>query len=99
MAWLTEAGIAGISEGDIFSGFCRRCVEIGMPLSRCIMFIVTLHPVHEGRLYQWDYGAADLRLLEYGRTDPDALAASGASPSDNEALNRWRRSPFYRMLQ
>ena len=98
-AWLTEAGIAGISEGDIFSGFCRRCVEIGMPLSRCIMFIDTLHPVHEGRLYQWDYGAADLRLLEYGRTDPDALAASGASPSDNEALNRWRRSPFYRMLQ
>jgi class 3 adenylate cyclase len=41
-AWLTEAGIAGISEGDIISGFCRRCVETGMPLGRCIMFIDTL---------------------------------------------------------
>src|ERR1700691_4715756 len=98
-AWLTEAGIAGISEGEIISGFCARCVEAGLPLGRCIMFIDTLHPVHEGRLYQWDFGVADLRLLEYGRTDPDALAASGSSPNDNEALKRWRRSPFYRMLQ
>jgi len=98
-AWLTEAGIAGISEGEIISGFCARCVEAGLPLGRCIMFIDTLHPVHEGRLYQWDFGVADLRLLEYGRTDPDALAASGSSPEDNEALKRWRRSPFYQMLQ
>jgi adenylate cyclase len=98
-AWVTEAGIAGRSEADIVSGFCGRCVAAGVPLSRTAMFIDTLHPVHEGRLYQWDHGAAELRLLEYGRTDPDALAASGASPNDNEALNRWRRSPFYQMLQ
>src|ERR1700689_2411997 len=98
-AWLTEAGIAGISEGEIISGFCARCVEAGSPLGRCIMFIDTLHPVHEGRLYQGDCGAAELRLLEYGRTDPDARAASGASLNDNEGLKRWRRSPFYRMLQ
>jgi adenylate cyclase len=98
-AWVTEAGVAGRSEADIVSGFCGRCVAAGVPLSRTAMFIDTLHPVHEGRLYQWDHGVAELRLLEYGRTDPDALAASGASSNDNEALERWRRSPFYQMLQ
>jgi adenylate cyclase len=98
-AWLTEAGIAGVSEGDIVSSFCGRCVAAGMPLGRTALFIDTLHPVHEGRLYQWDCGAAELRLLEYGRTDPDVLAASGSSPGDNEAVERWRRSPFYQMLQ
>jgi adenylate cyclase len=97
--WLTEAGIAGTSEADIITAFCGRCVAAGLPLGRCIAFIDTLHPVHEGRLYQWDHGAADLRLLEYGRTDPAALAASGSSASDNQALDRWRRSPFYRMLE
>ena len=98
-AWLTEAGLAGASEGDIVSGFCRRCVAAGLPLGRANIFIDTLHPVHEGRLYQWDHGAAELRLLEYGRTDPAVLAASGASPAELEAAERWRRSSFYRLLQ
>lgn len=96
-AWLTEAGIAGTSEADIVSGFCDRCVATGLPLGRCAMFIDTLHPVHEGRLYQWDRDATGLRLLEYGRTDPAVLEASGSS--DNEAVDRWRRSPFFQMLQ
>ena len=41
----------------------------------------------------------NLPLLEYGRTSPAALAASGADPKDVEAAERWRRSPFYQMLQ
>jgi adenylate cyclase len=98
-AWLTEAGIAGTSEADIVSGFCRRCVAADLPLGRGSVFIDTLHPVHEGRLYQWDVGAAELRLLEYGRTDPTVLAASGASPAEMEAAERWRRSSFYRLRQ
>jgi adenylate cyclase len=96
-AWLIEAGIAGTSEADIVIGFCERCTAAGVPLGRCAMFIDTLHPVHEGRLYQWDRGAADLRLLEYGRTDPEVLEASGSA--DTGAMDRWRRSPFYQMLQ
>src|SRR5262249_41625370 len=77
-AWLTQAGLAGASETDIVSGFCDRCVAAGLPLARALLFIDTLHPVHEGRLFRWGYG--DSPLLEYGRTNLDALAASGAAP-------------------
>jgi adenylate cyclase len=52
-AWLTEAGLAGASEADIVTGFCDRCVAAGIPLGRAHVFIDTLHPVHEGRLFRW----------------------------------------------
>src|SRR5580658_10007325 len=98
-AWLIQAGLAGTSETDIVSGFCDRCVAAGLPLGRAQLFIDTLHPVHEGRLFRWGLGPNEPTLLEYGRTDPAALAASGADPKDVEAAERWRRSPFYLMLQ
>jgi adenylate cyclase len=97
--WLAQAGIAGTAETDIFSGFCDRCVSAGVPLARGNGFIDTLHPVHEGRLFRWGQDPAESSLLEYGRTSPDLLAASGADPKDVDAAERWRRSPFYRMLQ
>jgi adenylate cyclase len=53
----------------------------------------------EGRLFRWGYSPAETPLLEYGRTSPDALAASGFNPRDVETAERWRRSPHYRMLQ
>jgi adenylate cyclase len=85
-AWLTQAGLTGTSESGIVSGFCERCVAAGLPLARAQVLIDTLHPVHEGRLFRW-------------RTSADALAASGSDPRDVESADRWRRSPFYRMLQ
>jgi len=97
--WLTQAGLAGASETDIVSGFCDRCVAAGLPLARALLFIDTLHPVHEGRLLRWGYGPDESPLLEYGRTSPDALAASGAGPQDVEMAERWRNSPHYKMLQ
>jgi adenylate cyclase len=98
-AWLTQAGLADTPETAIVSGFCDRCVAAGLPLGRSLLFIDTLHPVHEGRLFRWGYGPAENPLLEYGRTSPDALAASGSNPRDVETAERWRRSPHYRMLQ
>ena len=38
-------------------------------------------------------------MVEYGRTSPDGLAATGFDPKDVQAAERWRHSPFYRMLQ
>jgi hypothetical protein len=83
-AWLTQAGLAGTLEIDILSGFCERCVAAGLPLARALLFVDTLHPVHEGRLVRWGYGASESPLLEYGRTSTDALAASGSEPRDVE---------------
>jgi len=97
--WLTQAGLAGMPETDIVSGFCDRCVAAGLPLARTTALIDTLHPVHEGRLFRWGYGPTESALLEYGRTSPDGLAASGFDPKDVQAANRWQHSPFYRMLQ
>jgi adenylate cyclase len=83
----------GMSETDIVSGFCDRCVVAGLPFDRGQVFIDTLHPVHEGRLFRWGFGATESALIEYGRTNPEAL--SGSDPKALEAIERWRRSPFY----
>jgi adenylate cyclase len=98
-AWLTQAALAGTSETDIVSGFCERCVAAGVPIARALLFIDTLHPVHEGRLFRWGYGPAESPLLEYGRTNTDALATSGSELLDVEQAERWRSSPHYKMVQ
>jgi adenylate cyclase len=63
-----------------------------------MVLIDTLHPVHEGRLFRWG-DPKQSPLLEYGRTSPDGLAAGGFDPKDVAAAERWRNSPFYRLLQ
>jgi len=97
--WLTQAGLAGTSEPDIVSGFCERCVAAGLPLGRAQVFIDTLHPVHEGRLFRWGHDPSEAPLMDYGRTSPDPLAPSGSYPLDPVAAERWQLSPFYKMLQ
>jgi adenylate cyclase len=97
--WLTQAGLAGTSESDIVSGFCDRCVGAGLPLGRAQVFIDTLHPVHEGRLFRWGHDPSEAPLVDYGRTTLDPLAPSGSYPLDEVAAERWRESPFYKMLQ
>jgi adenylate cyclase len=98
-AWLAQAGLAGMAETDIVSGFCERCVAAGLSLHRVHVLIDTLHPVHEGSLFRWGYTASESQLLEYGRTNAAVLAASGAGTKEVEAAERWKTSPFYSMLQ
>jgi adenylate cyclase len=93
-AWLTQAGLAGTPETDIVNGFCERCVAGDLPVARAHVFIDTLHPVHEGRLFRWGHAPNELALQEYGRTGQD-----GGTAEDALATARWQKSPFYRMLQ
>jgi adenylate cyclase len=97
--WLTEAGLAGTPETDIVTRFCDHCVATGIPLGRAHVFIDTLHPVHEGRLFRWGYGRDEPRMHEYGRTGFEGLDASAAVFLDAQATEVWERSPFYSMLQ
>jgi adenylate cyclase len=97
--WLTQAGLAGTPETDVVSVFCDRCVAAGVPLGRAHVFIDTLHPIHEGRLFRWGYGTNESPVHEYGRTSLESLDESGPVPLDVQATGVWRRSPFYNMLQ
>jgi adenylate cyclase len=100
-AWVTEAGLEGTSDADIFFGFCDRCLAAGIPLDRAHLFIDTLHPVHEGRLFRWGFGN-ETPIYEYGRTSLEGIDLSVDSASsllDQQATDTWRRSPFFSMLK
>ena len=100
-AWLARAGLAGVSELALVTGFCERVVAAGVPVARAQVFIDTLDPVHEGRLFRWGHDASLPLEQGYGRTSQ--IIASGASepafmPPEAHA-EAWRSSPFYRMRE
>jgi len=98
-AWLTQAGLAGTPENEIFSVFCDRCLTAGIPIGRAHSFIDTLDPVYEGRLFRWGYSPSESGVVQYGRTTLDRLDLSGSASLDEQATYVWRRSAHYAMLQ
>ena len=89
-AWVTAAGLAGAAEPDLLRGFCERAVAARLPLARALVLIDTLHPVHEGRVFQWRREPApdERTVIEYGRTSEGSEHAAS-----------WRRSPFRHLLE
>ena len=85
-SWLAKVGLEGRPETALLDGFCQRALAVGLPLSRALMFIDTLHPIHEGRAFRWDRETPETTVTEYGPT------------SAGEAAERWRANPFFRML-
>ncbi|WP_137390237.1 adenylate/guanylate cyclase domain-containing protein [Rhodoligotrophos defluvii] len=86
--WLVTASLSGRPEVELMRGFCDRCRSHGLPLSRGLIFIDTLHPIFEGRGVRWDeHGLSEAELIEYGRTN------------EGEAAANWRRTPFYWLLE
>ncbi len=84
--WLAKAGLEGRTETALVEGFCSRAIAGGLPLARAILFIDTLHPIHEGRAFRWERDKPEATLTEYGRT------------AEGEAAERWRTNPFFHML-
>jgi adenylate cyclase len=85
---IIEAGLAGLPEPDLVGIFCDQMAAAGLPISRAMVLIDTLHPVHEGRAFRWQRDEAPaVPVVEYGRTD------------HGEAAENWRRSPFYCLVQ
>jgi adenylate cyclase len=86
--WIIRRGLEGAAEPDLLRAFCEKCGTVGLPIDRALMFIDTLHPVHEGRIFFWrNDGAKEEAVREYGRSD------------QGEAAQSWQRSPFYHLLQ
>jgi adenylate cyclase len=101
-AWLAKAGLRGESEAALVNGFCERAVAAGLPISRALVLIDSLHPIYEGRLVRWGHDPSEPVVQEYGRTSLQEgvsdlqLSSGGEQP---EATARWRASPFFRMSQ
>src|SRR5262245_24522446 len=87
--WLVEAGLAGVTENERLRGCCERAAAAGLPLSRAIVVVDTLHPIHEGRVFRWRLVQTEEReVVEYGRLSEDPQAAES-----------WMRSPFRHLLE
>ncbi len=88
MNWLVSQGLTGLPENDLIRGFCERCCAEGVPVSRGMVFIDTLHPIFEGRGFRWnDAETNESDVFEYGSTN------------EGEAAEAWRSSIFYHMLE
>jgi adenylate cyclase len=86
--WLVGQSLTGLPENDLLRGFCERCCAGGLALSRGLVAIDTLHPIFEGHGVRWNDGATnEADTFEYGST------------SEGEALEKWRRSVFFHMLE
>jgi adenylate cyclase len=87
--WLIRRGLEGTDETELLHKFCEKCATLGLPVARGLVFIDTLHPVYEGRIFRWrDDGAEEKATLDYGRSDQAGAVAES-----------WQRSPFFHMLQ
>ena len=67
-AWLVKAGLRGEPEAALVTGFCERAVAAGLPISRALVLIDSLHPIYEGRLVRWGHDPSQPVVQEYGRT-------------------------------
>jgi adenylate cyclase len=100
IAWLAEMGLNGAAEETLVHGFCERAADAGVPISRALMLIDTLHPVYEGRLMRWGHDPSLPAVVEYGRTVlPEGAADTMSEAEREEAARRWRESPFFHMLE
>jgi adenylate cyclase len=99
-AWLAKAGLRGEPEAALVNGFCERAVAAGVPISRALLLVDTLHPIYEGRLVRWGYGPSEPAVRDYGRTHlPEGTADRHLLAEQSDQVARWRASPFFRMLQ
>ncbi|MBV9079448.1 MAG: adenylate/guanylate cyclase domain-containing protein [Methylobacteriaceae bacterium] len=87
--WVTEAGLTGAPEVELFCGFCERVRDSGVSVANALVIIDTLHPVHEGRAFRWTHEKSDESVIvDYGRTN-----------QGGEAAERWQQSPMYHLME
>jgi len=86
--WIVRRGLEGAQETALLREFCERCNTAGLVISRALVVIDTLHPVHEGTVFRWrNDEVEEEEATQYGRTN------------EGPAAEAWQRSPFYHLLQ
>ena len=76
--WLIAEGLSGHSFEQIVSGFCTRLHGAGIPVSRGMVSVRTLHPEVDAHSFVWTPGN-ELDVADFGM-DSDAGGAFAASP-------------------
>jgi adenylate cyclase len=86
-SWIANVGLQGSTETTLVEGFCRQAVAAGLPLVRAIVFIDTLHPVHEGRVFRWERDKLAATVSEYGRS-----AEGEAAGAEVRTTGYWKQA-------
>jgi adenylate cyclase len=85
--WIAERTLAGEAETRMLEGVCERLARMGINLKRVLVGADTLHPVLEGRVFEWHRDQQDVKEVEYG---PATTTVSAEN---------WLRSPFNYLFQ
>ena len=83
--WTMEAGLHGMTAGDLFDGYCRRLVEAGVALTRGYVSTQTLHPQWTGYGYLWTPQVNAVQEQQFARL---------ATPH-----SAWLESPFFPLIE
>ena len=89
VAWLAEAGLAGIGREALFAGFCERLGRSGIALARASLALETLHPQVGGYLSVWrrDFGIESYEGFSHQEGHPEGYGEG------------WSESPVRHMLE
>ncbi len=79
--------LAGLPEDQLLDRFCDRLVAAGVPLHRALIGVDTLHPVLDGRTFEWRDDRETVDATDYRRGD------EATSPEN------WTASPFYHLWE
>jgi adenylate cyclase len=85
--WISERTLAGEPESRLLEGTCERLTAIGVGLRRVVIGCDTLHPVLEGRIFEWRRDRDAVKQTDYGRRE---------DPQKQD--DKWVRSPFNHLL-
>ena len=83
--WTMAAGLRGATAAELFDGYCRRLVEVGVALTRGYVSTQTLHPQWMGYGYLWTRQFNAVQESQYPRADAPRSA--------------WLESPFLQLIE
>lgn len=87
VAWVNRAALEGTALAELLAGFCGRLLDAGVPLSRAVLGVDTLHPTLDGYFFEWRPQQEAVRQVDYSR---DQAA---------QEVDRWLQSPFHRLAE